>query len=246
MSTSAFTPVKRTRAVDTVIRQIRDRILDGTFTTGEMLPSAGDLAAQFDVSQRSISEALKVLETQGLIHVRMGVGSFVTRNDLDAFLTALTRNLRSYLSVNKADLNEVKDLRLILEGIALERAAHARDEQQIRALEESVLVQRKAYEDRDYTAYQQAHFLFHGTLMDGLGNRLISMIYLQVLNLLRPEMEKAGSQPLIVMRAIEEHDEMIRAIRNGATKAEQQALLNRHLEGFVRHLESAPRETPDG
>ena len=238
MSTSAFIPVKRTRAVDVVIRQIRDRILDGTFATGEMLPSAGDLATQFDVSQRSISEALKVLEAQGLIQVRMGVGSFVARNDLDAFLTTLTRNLRSYLSVNKADLMEVKDLRLILEGVALEHAVSACDEEQLRALEEAVVGQRRGYEQRDYTAYQQAHFLFHGALIDGLGNRLISMIYQQVLNLLRPEMEKAGSQPRIMMRAIEEHDEMIRAIRSGATKAEQQALLNRHLEGFVRHLEA--------
>lgn len=237
MADTIFSTVKRTRTVDRVMEQIQDRILDGTFAPGEMLPSASDLASQFGVSQRSIGEALKVLEVKGLVGVQMGKGTTVTRNDLDAFLSALTRNLPSYLSTNKADLLEVKELRLIFESVALEHAINAQDQEQIAQLEQAVVEQRAAFERQDFAEYQRAHFKFHHLLMEGVNNRLIYMIYRQVLNLLREEMKEAGSRPHITIRAMAEHEEMIAAIRNHASPEDQTELLNRHLEGFVDHLE---------
>jgi len=140
-----FKPIERTRTVDAVIKSLEERILDGTFSDGDMLPSEGQLAAQLEVGRRAVREALKVLEMKGLVEVQMGVGAIVKRNDLDSFLEVLTRNVHSYLNINKADIEHVAELRSLLEGAALGRLATVPDDGRLERLVEAVARQRQAF-----------------------------------------------------------------------------------------------------
>lgn len=232
----AFKPIKRTFAVDSVIGQLEDHILNGTLEAGIMLPSASELATQFGVSQRSVNEALKVLEAKGLVEVRMGVGAFVMRNDLDVFLSSLTRSLSSYLRINRADFQDVKGLRLLIEGAALEFAVNSDSKSLLDSLDSNIAAQRTAFQNQDFSTYQSYHFQFHYELVDTLQNRLISMIYRQVLDLMRGNMEKAGSNPSVMLRAIEEHQNIIDAVRSKAANEHLKRLLEGHLDGFVHNL----------
>ncbi len=49
----------------------------------DQLPSESKLASQLGVSRNTVREALKVLENQGLVILRHGVGTFVTRYKCD-------------------------------------------------------------------------------------------------------------------------------------------------------------------
>ena len=49
----------------------------------DQLPSENKLASQFGVSRNTVREALKVLENQGLVILRHGIGTFVTRYNSD-------------------------------------------------------------------------------------------------------------------------------------------------------------------
>jgi DNA-binding FadR family transcriptional regulator len=51
---------------------LRRRILDGTLADGDVLPKVDDLLQEFPVSKPSIREAMRILETEGLISVRRG------------------------------------------------------------------------------------------------------------------------------------------------------------------------------
>lgn len=51
---------------------LRERILGGEFSDGDMLPIQEELVAQYGVSLPSVREGLRVLETEGLITVRRG------------------------------------------------------------------------------------------------------------------------------------------------------------------------------
>lgn len=230
-----FDPIPRKRTSEAVIENLEARILDGTFEDGEKLPSEEQLATQLGVGRRAIREALKVLEAKGLVNIQMGVGAIVQRNDLDSFLTTLTHNVRSYLSVNRADLEHVMEFRKLLEGAAMERLVKSPNPQILRELAEAVARQKSAFAIEDYTTYQEWHFIFHSKIVDVLENPVISMIYQQMLRLIRAPMERTGSHPEVMARAIEDHAHMVDSLNRGAMD-ELHVVLEEHLTNFIVDL----------
>jgi DNA-binding FadR family transcriptional regulator len=218
------------------MERLEERILDGTLSDGDMLPSEEQLSIQLGVGRRAVREALKMLEVKGLVEVRMGVGAIVKRNDLDSFLDTLTRNVRSYLSVNRADVRHVMELRWLLEGAALEQLIEVPDERRVQRLVEMVAKQRQAYEAHDSKRYQKWHFRFHREIVGALDNPIVSMIYEQVLTLVRGPMEKAGSYSEVEARAIGDHERIIEAVKQGA-KTDLRMILDRHLTNFIADLD---------
>lgn len=60
-----------------IAKELRKRISSGVYAPGEQLPSEPELASQFGVSRGTLREALSVLEKEGVIRRRHGIGSFV-------------------------------------------------------------------------------------------------------------------------------------------------------------------------
>jgi len=57
---------------DLVVAELRRRILDGELKDGDELPRQEDLLLEFGVSKPSMREALRILESEGLLSVRRG------------------------------------------------------------------------------------------------------------------------------------------------------------------------------
>lgn len=55
-----------------VANVLRDRIISGQLPNGSLLPPLDSLLLEFDVSKPSIREALRILETEGLVTVKRG------------------------------------------------------------------------------------------------------------------------------------------------------------------------------
>jgi GntR family transcriptional regulator len=62
-----------------VIEQIRRQIVAGHLREGEQLVSVRELAAQLKVNPMTISKAYALLEVEGLVQRRRGVGLFITK-----------------------------------------------------------------------------------------------------------------------------------------------------------------------
>jgi GntR family transcriptional repressor for pyruvate dehydrogenase complex len=231
-----LSPIKSRRVVETVVERLEEPILSGRIAEGEKLPSEEQLAAQLGVGRRAVREALKVLETKGLVETQMGVGTVVCRNDLSNFLDTLARNVSSYLRVNRAEARHVMELRLLLEGTALERLARSPKDERLAKLAADVSEQRKAHLDGDYQKYQVWHFRFHQDVVDALQNPVISMIYGQVMSLMREPMERSGSYPQRTERSIADHEQMLKVIQDGS-QADVRHHLRRHLEDFFVHMQ---------
>ncbi len=62
-----------------VIEQVRRQIMAGQLPAGEQLVSVRDLASQLNVNPMTISKAYTLMEMEGLLERRRGVGLFVAR-----------------------------------------------------------------------------------------------------------------------------------------------------------------------
>jgi len=58
-------------------RVLEDRVIDGTYPVGSLIPTEVELAAEFDTSRFTIREALRYLREYGYVERRQGVGTRV-------------------------------------------------------------------------------------------------------------------------------------------------------------------------
>lgn len=74
---------------------IRERILDGTYTTETALPEQIKLAKEFKTSRMTIQKALEILTFEDLIHSKQGSGTFIKSNA--ASLSQLDAGINQYI-----------------------------------------------------------------------------------------------------------------------------------------------------
>src|SRR6201996_595515 len=104
---------------------LRERILSGELADGAMLPKQDDLLAEFRVSPPSIREALRILETEGLITVQRGnVGGAIVHRPQPAKAAYM---LGMVLQSRAVDLLDVQNALRSLEPVCAAAAASRPD-----------------------------------------------------------------------------------------------------------------------
>jgi len=100
-----FEPIRVKKLAEEVGQRIKGSIFDGTFASGEKLPSEHDMALQFGVSQITVRQAVRVLESAGIVYTKQGVegGIFVAEADTAAVSSYLSDMLR-LKKVTQSDL----------------------------------------------------------------------------------------------------------------------------------------------
>ncbi len=119
MADSIFSRIAPSRTADDVMRQIETLILEGVLRGGDRLPGERDLARQFDISRPILRDALKRLETAGLLASRHGGGTFVADVIGQVFSPAVTQLFAGHRKAT-ADYLEY---RREIESVAAEYAA---------------------------------------------------------------------------------------------------------------------------
>ncbi|MGE5547821.1 MAG: FadR/GntR family transcriptional regulator [Solirubrobacterales bacterium] len=117
-------PAKGGKVSDRVADRILARIASGEWGPGQRLPGERQLAEDMGVSRVSVRAALQQLKTQGFLVAVQGGGTRVisSASTVDPALVELVR-------VNCENLNDLAELRAILETWAVRRAAgHAASE----------------------------------------------------------------------------------------------------------------------
>ncbi|SEU45893.1 GntR family transcriptional regulator, transcriptional repressor for pyruvate dehydrogenase complex [Nonomuraea wenchangensis] len=171
MDGSGWGPVKRTRTFEDVLAQIERRIAEDGLTAGDRLPAERRLAEQLGVSRSSVREAMRVLETLGVVSSQVGRGPdagavLIARPD-----SALTGLLRLHLGLATLELREVIDTRHMIEQWAAARAASARAGGE--ALAAALAGMDAARTAEEFVEHDTA---FHCALADASGNRLVSAV----------------------------------------------------------------------
>ena len=67
-----------------VVRQVRQRIAGGSLKPGEQLESARDLSAQLKINFLTVTKAYQILEQEGFVEMRRGLGTFVSARSSNA------------------------------------------------------------------------------------------------------------------------------------------------------------------
>ena len=119
--------VRRTKKVaENVAWAIAREIVAKRMAPGTRLPPEAEMLAQYEVARSSLREALRVLEIQGVITMRIGAGGGPVVGQVSA--VEFGRNIALQLHVARATFHQLLDARCTLEPIMARRAAQLRDE----------------------------------------------------------------------------------------------------------------------
>jgi GntR family transcriptional regulator len=69
--------------------QLRDKIEEGDFDSGQPLPTEKELGATYNVSRNTVRQAIDLLTNWGLVETRPGSGTFI-RKQYESFVTTLS------------------------------------------------------------------------------------------------------------------------------------------------------------
>lgn len=167
-----WSPVPRSRAHELVIDAIEDQVMAGRLTVGDSLPPERDLATKLEVSRASVREAIRVLESQGVLQSRVGSGRSAGTVITAMPSAALTRLLRMHVGLSNFPVDDVVEVRVALERASVLLAAEHADEERLAAIREPL--DRMESAEVPLEEFNDADTAFHVAIAEAAGNRLVA------------------------------------------------------------------------
>lgn len=156
----------------TLAQEVADRLIEGIsideYTIGEKLPIESELMKIYGVGRSSIREAIKILSIKGILNVQQGVGTFVVAKNAQESLES---------QMNKAEIQDVQEVRSLLDSKIAAKAAINRSEEDLKTIKKYLDLRYQFAEENLATECYQADINFHLSIAEACGNQLLREIY---------------------------------------------------------------------
>lgn len=228
-------PIKKTRVAEEVADRIRVLMLDGTFPAGQPLPSERHLAERFGVSRGSIRDALRTLETIGLLETRHGQGTYPRELSVDRLVAPLA-SVMAY----RADLqDELMDVRRMFEPAVAHAAALRATEEDLADLQRILETQRQKLKSGESAITEDT--AFHAVLARATRNRVVMSIMATLNDLLVESRTHSLQQKGRPARSMDGHEAVVAALRRRDPEGASQAMYT-HIDQIADFQTPAHRD----
>lgn len=241
-------PERRLKRTDDIAERIKDLIVEQSLGPGDRLPNERELIDQFHASKSTVREALKALETQGLIRSRTGPGGGTFVAQLSG--SRAMELLGNYFFFRQPSIGDIYAVRIKLEPELAASVIGHLTETDYETLQRTMRLYEMPPRDRG-EEYQQrlAELDFHSVLAELCPNPILGFICGFMHNLLRnlticrhiygspnPELRETGLHYQI---------QLIRALKAEDADAARR-IMREHMESARRYLEGSEAEFTRG
>ncbi len=214
-----FTAVAPTSRRQQIADALREAIVLGSLKPGEQLKQ-DDLRREFNVSPGPIREAMRQLESEGLVVHRPNSGVFV-----------------GDLSVEEL-LGVILPVRVAIETYALKRSMSLLTAEDFSELERLVDVMKAGAEANDLNAVNNADLRFHERTVTASGSRHAIQLWRSVLPRIQLQVARLAPLHHLPEEIAREHLEMLEVLRSRDSRAVD-AAVEEHVIGTTRRLSSS-------
>lgn len=231
-SNDMFVSLKPKRLSDSAVDQILGLVRQGNLAPGSKLPPERELITRLSVSRTSLREAIRILETMGVLRVVPGRGTWV-RDDYSE--PALGSNL-AWLPSHSDDVFQMFEMRETLEVRAAGLAAERGTPEQLADLEASVKRYERAVDTGDMDALADTDRAVHESIARASGNKYLVQVLDSVHDLVQDIRHAMVFIPGRPARIAMEHQPVLDAIL-----ARDPAAAARAMSHHVRNAEEEIR-----
>jgi GntR family transcriptional repressor for pyruvate dehydrogenase complex len=211
-------PIKSIRIYEEIVRQIKAMIAEGRLKSGDQLPPERDLAEKFVVSRTSVREALRALESLGLVEVRPGEGTFVKKISVEALIAPLALVILS----QREAIGELFEARRLLEPSIAALAARRATPDELQEMARILAEQAKEVAAGRTGLTQDGQF--HAAIASAARNQAITRIVHAIMDLLAQIREESLNTPGRPTRSHQDHRRVLEAISRRDDAAAAQAM----------------------
>jgi DNA-binding GntR family transcriptional regulator len=212
--------IKKVCLRDQIVAQIKDEILMNRWQPGHTIV-IDKLATEMGISHTPIREALAALELEGMV-------------ELVSYTTPRVA------IITPRDINEIYEMRILVEAWAIIRAAITLTDDQINELECLLEHARQRAFEGDYSAHLKADLQLHETILRSTGNSLFEYLAQRVHDQsirVRFLVETTGTQQDVI-EIIDEHCRMVEALHTRNPDLARDKLIF-HLKSGLKRTVSA-------
>jgi GntR family transcriptional repressor for pyruvate dehydrogenase complex len=225
--------VLKTRLADQVAESIQEMIARGDYNPGDKLPVENELAEMFSVSRITIREAISKLNLIGIVDVRQGDGTFVKALTPESFMKPLI----PYLIMNKKNLHDVYEVRLLIETKTAELAAlnaEPEDLNEIKALLDKLILHAA---QKKLDLYNETDTQFHCAIAKHSKNLILFTILNLIYDVMKDAIKVGTSAPNALTKSVKYHQLIYDAIakKDGVRAAQY---MTEHIEGGAKYINS--------
>ncbi|MDA0998992.1 MAG: FadR/GntR family transcriptional regulator [bacterium] len=234
--TNLLRPVKKTRIYEDVVAQVQRLIRTKKLSPGDRLPSERELAATLGIGRPSVREALRTLDSMGLIEVRSGQGAFLRDIGLNPYLASIRESLSFLLDVKEDTFLELWEVRQGLEEQIAPLAAERREEKHLEKLRALTREMHDAIDSPE--SFIRAGVTFHRTLAEAADNAVLLTVWEAIAGLIEKSQRRIIGIPEQAGQAVAQHEALLAAVISGDRDAARRAM-REHMESEGRHLRAA-------
>lgn len=232
----AFRTVRKTRVSQEIIEQVRDLVTSGRLKPGDRLPSERELSQAMSVSRSSVREAVRAMESLGLIHARAGEGTFVASPSGSRGSDPIVASLLQDWSTQ----HKLFEVRRVIEPDLAALAARRATADQIERLR-AILDDQEAEIARGGTGVNQDS-LFHFLMAEATGNDALVRIVDSLMDLLLKTREESLQHDERPARSLKQHRAILAAIEARDPRAAER-MMRDHIRD-VEELVFSKGKTP--
>lgn len=220
--TRGIEPVRRLKVADSVAAQLEDLITSGAYEVGEKLPPERVLAEQFQVGRSSMREALRMLESTGLLRTAHGIGVFVARSSRQS------PSLSDLLLLDDYSVRDLFEVRTPLESDAAALAANRVTGPEAEELD--AIIERMSGPELSDSEFIDLDAQFHGTIALASHNPLLHQLVNSIAPLFVDYSHQVITLPGRRARAHAGHKKILEAVKNGKSKEARTAAIKHIAE----------------
>jgi GntR family transcriptional repressor for pyruvate dehydrogenase complex len=224
----ALRAVKPRRIHEEIVAQIREELAEGLLKAGDQLPSERELSERFQVSRASVREAIRALESLGLVKIRSGDGTYVA-SSLQTLLSPLT----SVILQQKDVLLDIFEARQIIEPEMAALAARRANPEEVQQM--AAILEDQTRQIADGGSGVEADSAFHSMLAQAAKNKVILKLNDSIVDSLRETRERSLQTQGRPARSLAGHQKILEAIRAQDPAKARRAMLE-HLRAIERNV----------
>lgn len=209
---------------------ISEQIITGKYQPNTFLPPERELCRQLGVSRTVVREAIKLLESSGLVHINRGLGTTV----LEAHPESVSRPLKILLRRKTDMVKHLLETRRILEVGIVGLAAERRTEENLAAMKRALQLMSERPSEPE--GYVDADIEFHAEIARATKNPTLAILLEPLGDLLHKSRIATFSGSRMVKARMKQHEAIFKMIRQGDAEGAK-AAMSKHLSDTQKDLE---------